>query len=130
MKRTVLAAVLVLSTLTASAADINGRWQNFDDKDGKPKAIIAINGSTGSVVGVAKGVDPNCPSCKKPGSLVGRTILWNLKPDGANEYEGKIHDPKSGRTYSAHVTVNGNSLKVCGYIGLRFAGRCQTWKRV
>lgn len=131
MKRTILVTVLALTTMTASAAGINGRWQNYDDKDGKPKAVVAINGSSGNVVAVAKGVDPNCPSCKKPGSLVGRPILWNLKPSGKpNEYEGKINDPKSGKTYSAYVTVNGNSLKVCGYIGLRFAGRCQTWKRL
>lgn len=129
MKRTILVAVLALSSMAASANSINGRWQNYDDKDGKPKAIVQVSGSSGRVVAVSPGVNPNCPTCKTPGPLVGRTILSNLRSVGGNEYEGKITDPKNGRTYSAQVTVNGSSLKVCGYIGFKWAGRCQTWRR-
>lgn len=137
MKRALLIAVLALSSMTAAANSIGGKWQNYDDKDGKPKAIVQISGSGGSVVGVAAGVNPNCPTCAKPGPLVGRRILSGLQSTGGNQYEGDIIDPKNGKAYNAFITVNGSSLRVCGspkWVG-KFAGRkgvsrCQTWRRV
>lgn len=127
MKKLFLAAVLACSAL-ATAAPIDGKWLTRDDSDGKAKAIVQISGSTGRIVGVAPGVDNNCTVCKVQGPLIGRTILTGLRPEG-NEFEGKITDPKNGRTYSANVTVNGGTLKVCGYVGFKAIGRCQTWTR-
>lgn len=137
MKRAILLAALTLSSMAASANSIGGKWQNYDDKDGKPKAVVHISGSGGRVVGVAPGVNPNCPTCAKPGPLVGRFILSSLESVGGNKYEGNITDPKNGKTYNAFITVNGSSLRVCGApkgIG-KFAGRmgvsrCQTWRRI
>lgn len=137
MKRVLLITTLALSSMGASAHSIQGKWQNYDDQDGKPKAVVQISGSSGNVVAVAEGVNPNCPTCSKPGPLVGRRILSGLESVGGNQYEGNILDPKNGKSYNAFLTLNGASLRVCGspkwvgkLAGRKGMSRCQTWKRL
>ncbi len=43
---------------------------------------------------------------------------------------GQLYDPKSGRTYQGTIAVDGNALKLRGYIGISLFGRSETWKRV
>ncbi|MGI4020653.1 MAG: DUF2147 domain-containing protein [Janthinobacterium lividum] len=48
-----------------------------------------------------------------------------------NEWtEGKIYDPKSGKTYSATMKLKGNTLALRGYIGVSMFGRTTSWERV
>ncbi len=43
---------------------------------------------------------------------------------------GTIYDPKNGRTYSAYMTLDGNTLRMRGYVyGMRFLGRSSYWTR-
>lgn len=42
---------------------------------------------------------------------------------------GHLYDPKSGRTYSGHMTAEGNLLQLHGYVGLPIFGRTETWVR-
>ncbi len=43
---------------------------------------------------------------------------------------GKLYDPKKGKTYSGMVTLtNENTLDLRGYIGFSFIGRSSTWTR-
>lgn len=129
MKKIFLLAIALAYSTASISASIDGKWLTRDDKDGKPKAIIAISGSTGKVVDVAPGVDNNCTVCAVKGPLKNRVILRGLHPDG-DGFEGKITDPKNNRTYDAHITLSGKSLKVCAYFGFKFIGRCQTWRRI
>ena len=44
--------------------------------------------------------------------------------------EGKIYDPKSGKTYSGQITQSDtNTLKLRGYIGVSLIGRSTIWTR-
>jgi uncharacterized protein (DUF2147 family) len=43
---------------------------------------------------------------------------------------GRLYDPRSGHTYSGSMTVNGDTLELRGYIGIRLFGRTETWTRV
>lgn len=43
--------------------------------------------------------------------------------------DGHLYDPRSGRTYSGEMTVEGNLLHLRGYVGLRIFGRTETWVR-
>lgn len=63
--------------------------------------------------------------------LLGLEILKNFKHNGADVYEdGTIYDPKNGKTYSCKMTLNGNKLKIRGYIGISLLGRSEVWTRV
>lgn len=62
---------------------------------------------------------------------LGIELLKNFTFDGENGYEnGTIYDPKSGKTYSCKMTLNGDVLKIRGYIGISLFGRSENWTRV
>lgn len=62
--------------------------------------------------------------------LLGLEILKNFRHKGSNEWEGgKIYDPKNGKTYSCKMTLEGDTLKVRGYVGVSLIGRTTIWTR-
>ncbi len=67
---------------------------------------------------------------KRP--LLNLEILKNFVYEGDQEYEdGTIYDPKSGKTYSCKMTLDGNNkLKVRGYVGISLIGRTEVWTRI
>jgi len=63
--------------------------------------------------------------------ILGLELLKNFKFDGDDVYEdGTIYDPKSGKTYSCKMTLNGNKLKIRGFVGISLLGRSEVWTRV
>lgn len=63
--------------------------------------------------------------------ILGLEILKNFIFDDGKWTDGKIYDPKSGKTYSCNMTMKGNDiLNMRGYIGFSLIGRSETWKRV
>ena len=63
--------------------------------------------------------------------ILGLEILKNFKFDGDDVYEeGSIYDPKNGKTYKCKMTLDGNKLKIRGYIGISLLGRSEVWTRV
>lgn len=43
---------------------------------------------------------------------------------------GHLYDPRSGRTYNGSMAAEGNTLKLRGYLEIKFLGRTATWTRV
>ena len=43
---------------------------------------------------------------------------------------GEIYDPESGKTYSGKMSLEGNKLKVRGYIGISLFGRTEYFERI
>src|SRR5690606_6017839 len=125
------------SMLAQAAETPVGRWTTIDDSTGKPKSIVEIeqaaNGTlTGKVVEILqsdKGPNPVCDKCdgeRKGKPIKGMTILWGLKPDGAQVWDGgSILDPAKGKTYKAKITLTdgGKKLQMRGYIGIEALGR-------
>lgn len=63
--------------------------------------------------------------------IMGLEILKNFIYEDGKWTDGKIYDPKSGKTYSCNMTLKGNDiLNMRGYIGISLIGRSETWKRV
>jgi len=61
---------------------------------------------------------------------LGLEILKNFKYKGTNEWTGgRIYDPKNGKTYSCNMRLEGDTLKVRGYIGISVLGRTTVWTR-
>ena len=48
---------------------------------------------------------------------------------GNHAKNGKLYDPDSGKTYNAEMAVEGDSLKVRGYVGISMFGRTEVWQR-
>lgn len=43
---------------------------------------------------------------------------------------GHLYDPTSGKTYKGSMMLEGDKLKLRGYIGVSLFGRSETWTRV
>jgi uncharacterized protein (DUF2147 family) len=135
--------VLCLSALALGAAPPDpvaaGRWRTFDDKTGKPKAIILLYEEKGLLFGrVETLVDPDavkvCDKCsdeRKGRPVTGMVVVRRMKKDGAEYTGGDILDPKNGSVYRCkmHLIDQGRKLSVRGYLGLSLFGRSQTWIR-
>lgn len=62
---------------------------------------------------------------------LGLELLKDFTFDGDNVYnDGTVYDPKNGKTYSCKLTLEGNTLKLRGYIGISLFGRTEIWTRV
>lgn len=65
-------------------------------------------------------------------SVLGLKNTWGFKFDGDDEWEdGKIYDPKNGKTYSAKMELEdgGKILELRGFIGISLLGRTTEWTR-
>jgi uncharacterized protein (DUF2147 family) len=90
----------------------------IDKKTGKPKVDD-------------KNEDPSLRN--RP--IMGLKLLKDFVFDGDDEWEdGKIYDPKKGKTYSCYMEFpdedNKDRLKIRGYIGVSLLGRTVYWTRV
>ncbi len=54
--------------------------------------------------------------------LIGLELLEDYRWTG-RRWEGKIYDPGSGNTYSSRMELDGNRLRMRGYIGMPMLGR-------
>ena len=106
-----LAAALMSSGAWAESASPVGLWRNVDDVSGKPRAIIRVTESNGTLQGKIEKVfpapsedrNPKCEKCEgalKNVPVIGLVILSGLKKDGAEYAAGKILDPDNGKVYS------------------------------
>ncbi len=112
------------SVFSQNKADaIVGKWQ----KTPKETLIIEVFKSEDSYKGK---IDWSNNLEKKPAGYV---ILQEMKYNkGTDVWEGgKIHDPTSGKTYSAIARIKADgTLEVHGYMGMKFLGTKRCFKRV
>ncbi|TKC06288.1 DUF2147 domain-containing protein [Pedobacter frigoris] len=63
--------------------------------------------------------------------ILGLEILKDFEFSGDKWTDGKIYDPKSGKTYSCNMSLKSNGdLNMRGYVGISLIGRSETWKKV
>lgn len=118
-----------------------GKWKTIDDESGEAKSIIEIFERGGKVYGrvvklfrkPTEDQDPVCNECDEDDprfkkKVIGMEILKDMEKDG-DEYEGgKILDPEDGKIYSCKLWLEGNDLRLRGYLGPFY--RTQKWIRV
>ncbi len=70
-------------------------------------------------------LDINNPDpCKRARRKIGLDIVWGFRYEGDYQWGGgKIYDPMTGETYSSRIKLEGDTLKVRGYVGVPFLGR-------
>ncbi|GAB3385844.1 DUF2147 domain-containing protein [Lysobacter fragariae] len=144
MRIKLLALLLALPLLASTAAAFQnsgspaGRWKTYDEDTGKPRLIVDIylakNGSyAAKVVETLFAPNANCTACtgaNKDKPIKDMVILWNLKPDGENEFSGgTVLKLSNGKTYKskAELIDGGKKFEVAGCIG--FICKHQTWTR-
>ena len=59
--------------------------------------------------------------------LVGTNILTGLTKKDDKWENGKIYNPKNGKTYNCTMWLEGNNLKVRGYVAMFY--ETQTWTK-
>ena len=98
-------------------------------------AMMSVAGYAQSVVGkwVTEGGDSQVEIYQSGDKLNGKivwlkvNILTGLTKKGEKWEGGKIYNPKNGKTYKCSIWLDGNNLKVRGYIAMFY--ETQTWTK-
>ncbi len=121
-----LAAALTSAHAVAQPRSPAGRWLT-EDRGGVIEIAPCRDALCGRIIGMTyEGKMPvdrwNRPQC-------GLGLLYGLKP-GEASWNGQVLDPKSGKMYSAKVSLpDPDTLELRGYIGLALFGETVTWTR-
>jgi uncharacterized protein (DUF2147 family) len=142
----VMLVVSALPCLAASGDDIVGVWYN-QIKDAKIDIAKCGDKYCGKIVWLKT---PNYPADSKDGTpgtpkldhnnpdpalkkipVMGLVIVRDFKFAGDSLWnDGKVYDPKNGKTYSAKMTlVSPTQLNLRGFIGVSLFGRTEKWTK-
>ena len=130
MKRIILSFALAMIAWVGYAQDIKGKW--LTEAGDAQVEIYESNGKmNGKIVWLEKGPDTkdvhNKDEKLRSRQLMGVNILSGLTKKEDKWEGGRIYNPKNGKNYKCAIWLDGDKLKVRGYIG--FLYETQTWKR-
>jgi len=138
-----LSPFMNLQAQAVKADDIVGLWLTQDNdshvqitkENGKYFGkIVWLETPIDSITGKPKVDDknPNPALLNRP--VLGMNLLSDFVFDSDEWNDGKIYDPKSGKTYSCYIQFpdenNIDRVKIRGYVGLSLFGRTVYWTRV
>ena len=130
MKKLILSLGLMLMAATSYGQDFLGKWVT-EAGDAQVEIYKAGDKVNGKIVWLQKGPetkDEHNPNEKlKSRKLMGVNILSGLEKKADKWEGGKIYNPKNGKNYKCSIWMEGDKLKVRGYIGILY--ETQTWKR-
>lgn len=125
-------------TQAQSSDRIIGVWIN-EEKDGRIEIYKTGNKFFGKIVGGKDLLESDGKTLQKDEKnpdkklrskpLLGMVILTNFIFEDDEWIDGKIYDPKSGKTYSSIMKLKGNKLELRGYVGISLLGRTTIWER-
>jgi len=130
MKKILFSILLALMATMGYAQDIKGKW--LTEAGDAQVEIYEQNGKVnGKIVWLQKGPDTkdvhNKDEKLRTRKLMGVNILSGLTKKKEKWEGGRIYNPKNGKDYKCSIWMDGNKLKVRGYIG--FLYETQTWTR-
>ncbi len=140
MKKIIASLIMLLTAvaLFAQTDPVVGKWEN---PSGEGRVEIYKKGdkffgklywlkSPNNESGQPKKDIKNPDEALQDRHIQGLEILTGFKKDGNSYVDGKIYDPKTGKTYSCKMTLKGDKLDIRGYVGVSLLGRTETWKRI
>lgn len=135
----IVAALFFTTIFYAQNQSVIGKWKTIDDETGKAKSIVEIYEKSGKIYGKVveildvehkNNVCSECSGSDKNKPILGMIIIKGLTKEGSEYTNGKILDPKNGKTYKCSVILEAkDKLKVRGFIGISLFGRTQYWYR-
>lgn len=124
----------VACRLQAQSSEVFGYWQ---EPGGSVLHIAPCGGETvcATLVKISRtapkttdGLNPDPKLRDRP--LCGVVIGTGFRLEGSDKAEdGKLYDPKSGKTYKGTIRSEGSVLRLRGYIGIKAFGRSEEWRR-
>ncbi len=148
MKKIIISTIALLVFYFASICQVQAQtnpiekiWYNQEKtsmiqvylaKDGKYYGkIYKLKDPTDKDTGKPRTDKENPDDAQKQTPLQGLLILTGFKvnPENANEYiDGKVYDPKNGKTYCGKLTLKGDVLDLRGFLcSMSFLGRTSQW---
>lgn len=139
MKKVQLSILLILFSLFSfgftpasqvSPNDIIGMYWS-PKKDAKIEIYLKGHQYFGKFVWVAtprKDIE-NPTKALQSRDIIGLELLTGFSYDDGIYSGGDIYDPETGKTYSCKMSLEGNKLKVRGYIGISLFGRTEYFER-
>ncbi|MDX2445182.1 MAG: DUF2147 domain-containing protein [Bacteroidales bacterium] len=130
-----LASIIYAQT---SSEKVIGKWYT-DDKETIVEVYKTGDNYFGKVIwmldeneedGTPKVDDKNPDTKLQSRPVMGLVLLKDFTFDSKKSEwsEGSIYDPKNGKTYDCYMWMEGEDLKIKGFVmGMRFIGRKTTW---
>lgn len=117
--------------------NVTGRWHN---QDGTFEIYAEAGKLNGKIVALREPLTPdgkvktdihNPDASKRSRPVIGLVFMNGFTPAGPGKWDhGTVYDPKSGRTYSGTMELQGaDTLKLHGYVLLSVIGRTEVWTR-
>lgn len=138
---TVLFAVPTVLAQDVKEDDVIGTWLN-EDEDAHIQITKRDNQFFGKVIWIKDPIDPDTGEAKldklnpdeslQSRPRLGLEILTNFDFNGDDRWKnGKIYDPKSGKTYKCYIEFRGiDKVKIRGFVGVTILGKTTYWTRV
>lgn len=138
---TVLFAVPTVLAQDVKEDDVIGTWLN-EDEDAHIQITKRDNQFFGKVIWIKDPIDPDTGEAKldklnpdeslQSRPRLGLEILTNFDFNGDDRWNnGKIYDPKSGKTYKCYIEFRGaDKVKIRGFVGVTILGKTTYWTRV
>jgi uncharacterized protein (DUF2147 family) len=128
-------ACLTLSmapAVNAEEAVVTGLWKQVDPDTGRTGAWFLFSERGGAFEGAIVKTFPQQPGQEPNKRFLGLVIVKSMHRQGLEYENGTIMDPRSGSVYNAvmHLSPDGRTLVVRGYLGISLFGKDQTWYRL
>ena len=130
MKKMILSMALAFFSLAGYSQTIIGKWLT-EAGDAKVEIYEANGKVNGKIVWLEKGPDTkdthNTDEKMRSRKLMGVNILSGLTKKSEKWEGGRIYNPRNGKNYKCSIWLDGDKLKVRGYLGVFY--ETQTWKK-
>jgi uncharacterized protein (DUF2147 family) len=140
MKRIPHFLLIIMLWLPAGVnAQVTGKWNVVDDKDGIEKSVVEIYEEDGMYHGRVVHLyetsrRTHCEKCYgdlKGKPLIGMVILYDLEKTENGGKNGKVIDPSTGKIFSCYIELDTpDRLKLRGYLGVPRVGKTSYWNRL
>ena len=126
-----LAVVTGFAQSNNSSSSINGIYWS-PKKDAKIEIYEKGGHYFGRTIWMATpGKDKKNPTASlRQRALLGLNLLTDFSFDDGTYSGGEVYDPESGKTYDCKMTLQGDQLKVRGYVGISLFGRTEYFQRI
>jgi len=133
----VLSLAIIAPRAGAQQPPVLGRWLSESGK-GVVEIYPCADKLCGKLVWLAEPIRDGAPAVDRDNKdaaqrqrpLCGLMMLGDFRPLETNRWgDGWIYSPENGKTYRANMTLDGDRLKLRGYVGIPLLGETQTWTR-